>query len=98
DVKPVKDRELAALQARIAEFNKMLTDDEKLNNGQLAQTFASMSPQNAAQVLLEMFDKDPNKTAAILTAMESGPRSQIISAIADTSSAAAAKLTELIAQ
>lgn len=88
----VKDVQIAALQERLAihndESNILLTNEE------LALTFASMTPNNAALVLLEMMKTSEDKVIGIMRSMNLQARSQLLNAITDMSEAEAAKISD----
>ncbi len=94
DIVPLKDREMAALQSRL-EINRQQDDAAaaKLSVSDLAQTFAGMVPNNAAEVLRVMMASDQAKVVAILAAMELQSRSLILSALSDSSKEDAAKIS-----
>ncbi len=98
DVVTAENLQIAALQSRLQEYDKKISDTEKLNNEQLAQTFAGMSGKNSAAVLDEMLKTNQPKVIAILTVMDSAARSSILSAISDISQQDAAKIAELMSK
>lgn len=88
-----KDAQIAALQERLAIHSEETMDATTLSNEELALTFASMTPSNAATVLVEMIQINEDKVVDILRAMEVQSRSRILNAITDLSGTEAAKLT-----
>lgn len=88
----VKDVQIAALQERLAIHNDESTI--LLTNEELALTFASMTPNNAALVLLEMMKTSEGKVIAIMRSMNLQARSQLLNAITDMSEAEAAKISD----
>lgn len=93
DLIVVKDVQIAALQERLAIHSEEEEAAATLSNEELALTFASMTPSNAATVLVEMLQINEEKVIGILRAMEVQTRSRILNAIADLSGTEAAKLT-----
>lgn len=93
DIIPVKDRELAALQARLDLNARNNPSNAKLSINDLGQTFAGMAPKSAAAVLIELASLDENKVLGILSVMENQARSQIIASMSDISKENAAKIT-----
>lgn len=92
DIVSVKDREIAALQARLDVSKAVNGQTAKIDAQQLAQTFAGMTPKNAAAVLLEMLPVNEKKVLSILGSLDTPNRSQILSAISDASKTDAAKI------
>jgi flagellar motility protein MotE (MotC chaperone) len=86
-----KDVQIAALQERLA-----LNNDNSillLSIEELSLTFASMTPANAAVVLLEMMKISEDKVIAIMRNMNVQARSQLLNAITDISESDAAKIS-----
>lgn len=98
DIVSVKDREIAALQARLDVSKAADGQTAKIDVQQLAQTFAGMTPKNAAVVLLEMLPVNEKKVLAILGSLDTATRSQILSAISDASKTDAAKIVLKLGQ
>ncbi|WP_258171400.1 magnesium transporter MgtE N-terminal domain-containing protein [Paenibacillus sp. R14(2021)] len=79
DVKTAKDREIAALQARIKKQDTSVSQTPVvLSNTQLNSTFSKMDAKSAADLLLKMADVSPSKVLRILNAVDDAPRSKII--------------------
>lgn len=93
DLHIVKDIQIAALQERLAIHSEEEAAAATLSAEELALTFASMTPNNAATVLVEMIQINENKVVDILRAMDVQARSRILNAITDLSGTEAAKLT-----
>jgi len=100
DVVSVRDKEIAALQERLAANG--VTDTTKsttgVSKGDLSTTFANMAPKSAASVLLEMYKASPDKVVTILSGMDNSSRSKVLASISDTDKQAAAAITSRIAQ
>jgi flagellar motility protein MotE (MotC chaperone) len=79
DVVPTKDREIAALQARLNIQNPNLTAKSKVSKSEMASTYTSMDPQVAAAILSELIVQNPTRVYSILSNMDSDARSQILS-------------------
>lgn len=95
DIVPVRDKEIAALQERLATNN---TTDTKaatstVSNSDLGQTFANMTPKSASNVLLEMNKSNPAKVLSILSGMDNSSRSKVMSALSDANKEVAAAIT-----
>ncbi|OCT13814.1 hypothetical protein A8709_19770 [Paenibacillus pectinilyticus] len=93
DVVPVRDKEIAALQERLATNS---TKDAKatttVSTSDLGQTFANMVPKSAANVLLEMNKSNPAKVLSILSGMDNASRSKVMSALSDANKETAAAI------
>ena len=94
DLLPVKDRQMAALQARA---NATGTAGQKagsvlLEDGQLQATFSSMDPKQAGALLLKMSEVSPSKVLRILSALDDRARSGILAAMAEADDAVTAQL------
>ncbi|MNS04051.1 MgtE intracellular N domain protein [compost metagenome] len=96
DAKPSEDMAIAALQSRL---NKDATttpattsSSTGLSDKEIGQTFAAMTPANAAALLLETNKTSPDKTLKILKSVDDTSRSKILSAMNDVDSTAAAKI------
>ncbi|MFC5448341.1 MotE family protein [Paenibacillus aestuarii] len=100
DVVPVRDKEIAALQERLATNGS--ADPSKsttgVSKGDLSTTFANMAPKSAASVLLEMYKSNPDKVLTILGGMDNASRSKVLTSISDADKQAAAAITAKIAQ
>ncbi|WP_342773016.1 MotE family protein [Paenibacillus zeisoli] len=96
DAKPSEDMAIAALQSRL---NKGATttpaatsSSTGLSDQEIGQTFAAMTPENAAKLLLETNKTSPDKTLKILKSVDDTSRSEILSAMNDKEPATAAKI------
>jgi len=83
DVVSTKDRQIAALQAQldrqaITNNSSSQTSTTVLDNAQLQKTFASMTPKNAADLLIKMADLSPSKVLRILNAVDDSTRANIL--------------------
>jgi flagellar motility protein MotE (MotC chaperone) len=96
DIVPVRDKEIAALQERLA---TNITKDAKaattstVSSSDLGQTFANMTPKSASNVLLEMNKSNPAKVLTILSGMDNASRSKVMSALSDANKEIAASIT-----
>lgn len=101
DVVPAKDRQIAALQERLKlnEDTKSKTnaDAQKMSKSDLGQTFANMTADSAATLLIEMEKANSAKVTEILNATDNQARSKIMSAIAKQSKETAATITGRLA-
>jgi flagellar motility protein MotE (MotC chaperone) len=100
DVIPVRDKEIAALQERLAlnggkDSTKPSTSVSKSD---LGQTFANMTPKSASNVLLEMNKTNPDKVLAILSGMDNASRSKVMSSLSDANKEIAASITAKLSQ
>jgi flagellar motility protein MotE (MotC chaperone) len=100
DVVPVRDKEIAALQERLAtngakDSTKATTTVSKTD---LGQTFANMTPKSASNVLLEMNKSNPEKVLAVLSGMDNSSRSKVMSALSDANKEIAATITAKLVQ
>ncbi|WP_229750384.1 MotE family protein [Paenibacillus nasutitermitis] len=79
DGKTSKDRQIAALQARIKQQESATAQPETiLDKQQLKATFNSMDAKSAAELLLKMADVSPSKVLRILNAVDDTARSRIV--------------------
>ncbi|MDR6883860.1 hypothetical protein [Bacillus sp. 3255] len=99
DTVPVRDREIAALQERLA-TNGVSTAkaSTSVSKSDLGQTFANMTPKSAANVILEMNKANPDKVLAILSGMDNASRSKVMSALSDANKEIAASITAKMVQ
>lgn len=85
DLQPSEDMAIAALQSRL---NLQDTQGKKVNstidNSQLSQTFTSMTPKNAAKLVMETAKINQEKALRILSSVDDATRSRILGAMADT--------------
>lgn len=93
DIVLTKDLQIAALQERLALHQGEGNDSPQLSNEELALTFAGMTTDHAATVLLEMIQINEDKVVNILRAMDVQARSQILDAITNLSELDAAQLS-----
>ncbi|TXK70182.1 hypothetical protein [Paenibacillus sp. N3.4] len=100
DVIPVRDKEMAALQERLA--TNGVKDTTKatttVSKSDLGQTFANMTPKSASNVLLEMNKSNPDKVLSVLSGMDNSSRSKVMSALSDADKVVAASITAKLAQ
>jgi flagellar motility protein MotE (MotC chaperone) len=96
DVVSAKDREIAALQDRI-KLNDTTAAAQKLTKNDLGKTFANMTAQSAATVLLQMQSITPTKVIDILTAMDLTNRAKVMTALAGLSKETAAAISTKLA-
>ena len=79
DTVPAKDRQIAALQARLNEGAAGQTDASgTLEDQQVGATFAGMAADSAAELLLQMADISPAKVLTILNTVDDASRAEII--------------------
>ncbi|GAB6931499.1 hypothetical protein JCM10914A_54820 [Paenibacillus sp. JCM 10914] len=65
---------------------------ENLDMSQLNQTFAGMTPANAAELLLQTYKINPAKTMTILRSVDDATRSRILNAMSSKDAEAAARI------
>lgn len=84
DATPAKDKQIAALQERL-DLNKTAADTKpsSMSKQELGQTFGSMTPKSAAELLVEMNKTDAAKVTEILNSMEVAARSKIMTYLSD---------------
>lgn len=84
DAVPAKDKQIAALQERL-DLNKTATatPSSAMTKQELGQTFASMTPKSAAELLVEMNKTDSAKVVEILNSMDVAGRSKIMTYLSD---------------
>jgi flagellar motility protein MotE (MotC chaperone) len=82
DIVTAKDRQIAALQGQLnrqsATGTTVTQTQSVLDNAQLQQTFASMTPKSAADLLIKMADVSPSKVLRILNAVNDSTRASIL--------------------
>jgi len=87
------------LQERLKQYELASSNDpEKLSSFDLGNTFAGMTPQSAAVVLVEMMKSNQPQVVAIMKAMDTQARSRILTAMADVSKESAAAITAEMGQ
>ncbi|OPH61934.1 hypothetical protein BC351_01445 [Paenibacillus ferrarius] len=101
DVVPVRDKEIAALQERLATNGTKDTAKAAtttVSKTDLGQTFANMTPKSASAVLLEMNKSNPDKVLAILSGMDNASRSKLMSSLSDANKEVAASISAKLVQ
>ncbi|UVI32499.1 MotE family protein [Paenibacillus spongiae] len=79
DAATAKDRQIAALQARIKKQDSAKAQPQSvLDTTQLKDTFANMDAKSAGELLIKMSDVSPSKVLRILNAVDSTSRSNIL--------------------
>ncbi|KIL39243.1 hypothetical protein SD70_21480 [Gordoniibacillus kamchatkensis] len=99
DLVPVKDREISALQSRLAIQNgdTGAAPAAKLTKSDVGQTFANMAPKSAAEVLIQLQGTSPDRVISILSSMDTASRSKVMTAIADANKDMAATISSRLA-
>ncbi|OUM96979.1 MAG: MgtE protein [Thermobacillus sp. ZCTH02-B1] len=93
DTVTAKDRQIAALQARINEYESERAEHSaNLSDDQIILTFSSMSPDSAAQILLQMASLNQAKVLELLGSIPAAARANIIEAMNSRDSQATAQL------
>ncbi|OAB45113.1 kinesin [Paenibacillus antarcticus] len=93
DAKPAQDLQIAALQSRVKKNDTATTEtSDKLNKSQLSQTFATMTPQSAADLLFQTYKISPEKTLSILNSVDDKTRSSILGKMSSIDSVTTAKI------
>ncbi|MDU0201356.1 MULTISPECIES: hypothetical protein [Paenibacillus] len=99
DVTPVRDKEIAALQERLATNGASTAKaTTSVSKSDLGQTFANMTPKSASNVLIEMNKSNPDKVLAILSGMDNASRSKVMSALSDANKEIAAAISAKLVQ
>lgn len=99
DIVPVRDKQMAALQERLATNGvKDTKTSTSVSNSDLGQTFANMTPKSASNVLIEMNKSNPDKVLTILSGMDNASRSKVMSSLSDANKEIAAALTAKLVQ
>lgn len=94
DAVPAKDLQIAALQDRLeASAEAKPAAGGALTKAEVSETFAQMSPDNAAAVLLEMSSSNLTQVVNILRLMEPAARASVLNALTDLSEEQTAKIT-----
>ncbi|MEC0255947.1 MotE family protein [Paenibacillus lautus] len=95
DAETSEDMAIAALQSRLkkneTEAAQKKTSDN-LDKNQLNQTFAGMTPANAAELLMQTYKISPAKTMTILNTVDDATRSRILNAMSSKDAELAAKI------
>ncbi|MFC0214339.1 hypothetical protein ACFFK0_18060 [Paenibacillus chartarius] len=99
DVVPVKDREIAALQSRLAIQGGGTTTaaTPQLTKSDIGQTFGNMTPKSAADVLIQLQGTSPDRVISILSSMDTAARSKVLTAISDANKEMAATISSRLA-
>ncbi|MGG3837015.1 primosomal protein [Paenibacillus thiaminolyticus] len=92
DVKPADNLEVRALQARLKKNEASKEAHNGLDQTQLSQTFASMTPKSAASILLETAKISPEKALNVLNTVDDATRSRLLNAMTEEDKEATAKL------
>ena len=93
DTVTAKDRQIAALQARINEYeSERAASSAALTNDQIILTFSSMNPESAAQILLQMNSLNQAKVLELLGSIPAAARADIIEAMNSQDSKTTAQL------
>jgi flagellar motility protein MotE (MotC chaperone) len=78
DVVPTKDQTIAALQSRLKLQDPNADTKTRVNRPDLADTYATMEPKNAAVVLSELYKTNTERVYSILSNMDTAKRAPII--------------------
>ena len=93
DTVTAKDRQIAALQARINEYESaQAASPANLGDDQVILTFSSMNPDSAAQILLQMASLNQAKVLELLGSIPAAARADIIEAMNSRDSQTTAQL------
>ncbi|GGF96740.1 MotE family protein [Paenibacillus aceti] len=102
DVKPSEDLAIAALQSRLkkdSETEALSVTNKTLDDEQLGATFAAMSTDSAAKLILQTYKISPDKSLKILRAIDDTTRSKIMSKMTDEDDKLSVKiLNQLVAK
>lgn len=99
DIVPVRDKEIAALQERLAtNGTNAAKATTSVSKSDLGQTFANMTPKSASNVLIEMNKSNPEKVLSILSGMDNASRSKVMSALSDANKEIAASISAKLVQ
>lgn len=98
DLVSVKDKEIAALQSRLAiQAGQTSTNAQPLTKSDVGQTFANMAPKSAAEVLMQLQATNQDRVISILSSMDTASRSKVLSAINDANKQMAATISARLA-
>jgi len=100
DNTPAKDKQIAALQARVNKKEAANTQSQStlLDTAQLKDTFSTMNAKSAGELLMKMSDVSPSKVLRILNAVDSTSRSSILAEMSKLNEGKTAQLvTKLMA-
>ncbi|MGG1879325.1 MULTISPECIES: MotE family protein [Paenibacillus] len=94
DAKPSEDLAIAALQSRLDRNESQSTQSTSANldQSQLNQTFAGMTPANAADLLMQIYKISPGKAITILNSVNDATRSRILDAMSQKDAEVAARV------
>jgi flagellar motility protein MotE (MotC chaperone) len=93
DTVTAKDRQIAALQARLSEYESAQAESSgNMNDDQIILTFSSMKPDSAAQILLQMAGLNQAKVLELLGSLPAAARADIIEAMNSQDSKTTAQL------
>lgn len=94
DAKPSEDLAIAALQSRLDRNQSQTTQNTSANldQSQLNQTFAGMTPANAADLLMQIYKISPGKAITILNSVNDATRSRILDAMSQKDAEVAARV------
>ena len=93
DTVTAKDRQIAALQARINEYESAKAErSANMDDSQIVLTFSSMKPESAAQILLQMAELNQAKVLDLLGSLPAAARAGVIEAMNGQDSKTTAQL------
>lgn len=92
DVTSSEDKAIAALQSRLNKKEEIGKTHTGLDSTQLNQTFASMSANSGAEIVLETAKISQDKALAVLNNVDDATRSQLLTAMTGLDKEATAKL------
>jgi flagellar motility protein MotE (MotC chaperone) len=94
DITLAKDKQVAALQARLKQQQQTVTvkSNTQLNQTQLGATFNAMPAANAGDLLVKMAEVNPAKTLQILNAVTDAARSGILAEMSKLNKGVTAQL------
>lgn len=96
DVKSADDLAIAALQSRLKKDAAAETQAAAAGTGldttELGQTFASMSAEAAAKLVLQTYKISPDKALKILKSVDNATRSNILASMAETDEKTSVKI------
>lgn len=95
EAKPSTDLQVAALQSRLNKNQTTTTSTQestKLNKVQISQTFATMTPQSAADLLFQTYKISPDKALTVLNSVDDATRSAILGKMSTIDSVTTAKI------
>lgn len=100
DTKLHQDDQIAALQQRVQVLTRALSESAVLlqDKEKLINTYSQMPPKEAADILINMMNTDQTKALAIVSGVDDGVRSQILTEIARRDVNLASRITNLLMQ